>query len=325
MIDCTKFDRVFGSLDSFPYTRKSLQEADSHRRIFGGALFIDRVLAALGHGKGMSPTSPITHIYMAIETHHLCLSLASKLYPPKSEEVLRQLHEQITKSNSIEDHHKLSVIFYILLDFDEDKADSFANRAGVPTKYQIFMRGLWNMDRQAFEVALEHLAHPSLQAEFADDIVATLVRHGSQGGEDYTLALAYYHTVQPVLKNPVAIELLFDAMVRSNVSEALAFSRTKPHAMREQLFQRLVANVLDEARGGETAERACELAALPFDAVEEAWFRDFLATGNGKKLKAAKDTLMMRQIAIGQVTSAGEKGSWGTVMEGFKVGSGGRA
>ncbi|KAK7923729.1 hypothetical protein PG985_007800 [Apiospora marii] len=300
MIDCTKFDRVFGSMDSFPYGRKALQEADNHRRTLGGALFIDRVLAALGHAK------------------------ASKLYPPKSEDHLRQLHEQISKSNSIEDHHKLSVIFYILLDFDEDKADSFAHRAGVPTKYQIFMRGLWNMDRQAFAVALEHLAHPSLQAEFADDIVTTLVRHGSPD-EDYTLPLAYYHTVQPVLKSPQAIELLFDAMCRSNVSEALAFSRTKSVAMREQLFTRLAANVLDERRGNETAERACELAALPFDAVEEAWFKDFLTTGPGKKLKVAKDTLMMRQIAVGEVSSAGEKGSWGTVMEGFKVGSGGRA
>ncbi|KAK8043791.1 hypothetical protein PG994_012629 [Apiospora phragmitis] len=253
-----------------------------------------------------------------------CGPLASKLYPPKSEEVLRQLHEQIAKSNSIEDHHKLSVIFYILLDFDADKADSFARRAGVPTKYQIFMRGLWNMDRQAYAVALEHLAHPSLQAEFADDIITTLVRHGSPD-EDYTLPLVYYHTVQPVLKSPQAIELLFDAMVCSNVSEALAFARTRSDAMREQLFQRLVADVLDERRGAETAERACELAALPFDAVEEGWFQDFLTTGGGKRLKAAKDTLVMRQIAVGQVSSAGDKGSWGTVMEGFKVGSGGRA
>ncbi|KAK8087717.1 hypothetical protein PG997_002678 [Apiospora hydei] len=300
MIDYTNFDRVFGSMDGFPYGRKALQEADNHRRTLGGVLFIDKVLAALGFAK------------------------ASKMYPPKSEAVLRDLHEQITKSGSIEDHHKLSVIFYILLDFDEDQADSFAHRAGVPTKYQIFMRGLWNMDHQAYAVALEHLAHPSLQAEFADDIVTTLVRHGSPD-EDYTLPLAYFHTVQPVLKSLLAIELLFDAMVRSNVSEALAFSRTRPDAMREQLFQRLVADVLDERRGAETAERACELAALPFDAVEEGWFTTFLTTGAGKKLKVAKDTLMMRQIAVGQVSSAGEKGSWGTVMEGFKVGSGGRA
>lgn len=61
MIDCTKFHRVFGSMDNFPYGRKALQEADTHRRTLGGALFIDRVLAALGHAKGMWPTRSSMH------------------------------------------------------------------------------------------------------------------------------------------------------------------------------------------------------------------------------------------------------------------------
>jgi hypothetical protein len=258
-------------------------------------------------------------------------TVARSLYPPKSDTALRQLHEQITTSTSIATHHKLSVLYYLLLDVDDltpgnkepSKAEKFASRSGLPTKYQIFMKGLWYMDRHAFALALEYLAHPSLLPEFADDIVIVLVRHASKDG-DYTLPLAYWHTVQPVLKNPVAVELLFDALSKSSVSEALQFSRTKPESTREQLFRRLVLNVLGDARNQDSAERASELVSLPFDATEEDLFRECLSGGDSKKLKIARDTLLIRRIATAEVMPAGEKGTWGIVMEGFKVGSGGR-
>jgi hypothetical protein len=258
---------------------------------------------------------------------------ARSLYPPKSDATLRQLHHQITASTNIATHHKLSVLYYILLDIDDllsgkndsSKADTFAERSGLPSKYQIFMKGLWYMDRHAFTLALDYLAHPSLLPEFADDIVIILVKHASKDG-DYTLPLAYWHTVQPVLKNPTAVELLFDALSRSSVSEALQFSRTKPEAAREQLFQRLVRNVLGDARNDDSAERASELASLPFNPIEDGWFRDYLSSGDGKRLKVARDTLLMRRIATGEGggVPAGDKGTWSVVMEGFKTGSGGR-
>ena len=58
-------------------------------------------------------------------------------------------------------HHKLSVFYYLLLDYDaaatastssRSLADKFAARSGVPEKYQTFMTGLWYLDRQQFEV-----------------------------------------------------------------------------------------------------------------------------------------------------------------------------
>jgi hypothetical protein len=52
MIDYSDFDRVFGTLHPFPYNRTSIQEVETYRRDFEGALFVDRVLAALGHSKG---------------------------------------------------------------------------------------------------------------------------------------------------------------------------------------------------------------------------------------------------------------------------------
>ena len=53
-------------------------------------------------------------------------------------------------------HHKLSLFYYILLDFDEKAgspvSEAFADVSGMPKKYQIFMKGLWYLDQQDFQV-----------------------------------------------------------------------------------------------------------------------------------------------------------------------------
>jgi len=57
-------------------------------------------------------------------------------------------------------HQKISVLYYMLLDYDEDAAnprlqiaETFARRTGLPRKYQIFMKGLWYMDRLRLNVS----------------------------------------------------------------------------------------------------------------------------------------------------------------------------
>ncbi|KAI1320332.1 nuclear pore complex assembly-domain-containing protein [Xylariaceae sp. FL0255] len=309
MIDYSQFDRVFGSMSPFPYHRPFIQRIEASRKSLDGSLFIDRVLKALNLGN------------------------AAAGYPPKNEATLRQLHQQITDAESITIHHKLSLIYYLLLDIDErsaghgehSKADTFASSAGIPNRYQTFMQGLWFMDSQQFDRAIENLTHPSLISDFADDIITVLVKSARNSDGDYTLALAYYRTVQPNLQSSQALKLLFDALAKTSVTEAFEFSRSHAEAMRKQLFQSMVLAVLDSRRNEDSADRALELASLPFDADEEDWFRECLETGDGKRMKAAKDTLLMRRIAMGQAPPSGEKGTWGVVLEGFKIGSGGRA
>ncbi|PNP60321.1 hypothetical protein THARTR1_00345 [Trichoderma harzianum] len=218
-------------------------------------------------------------------------------------------------------HHKLSLIYYVLLDFDtvEGQAslsETFASASSMPQKYEIFMKGLWYMDGLEFSTALEYVAHPSLVSDFADDIIIALVQNASDG--DYDLALSYFHTVQPVLKTSKALELIFGAMAQTNVTEALLYSRTHPDHTREQLFRQLIAETL-----GNKSEQEGELAFLPFDSIEEAWFEEYLSTGDGRNLKKAKDTILVRKIAsdrFGEIRTQRTSSQWGPVLEGIKSG-----
>ncbi|KAI0838551.1 nuclear pore complex assembly-domain-containing protein [Hypoxylon sp. FL0890] len=302
MLDPSQFDRIFGSLDPFPYNRAFVHHLESSRRSLEGALFIDRVLKALN------------------------LSKATSHYPPKNKDALRQLYVHICESKNATVHHKLSVVYYLLLDVDDrngsHQAETYSQRASIPKKYKIFMKGLWHMDALQFDLALQYLTHPSLQPDFVDDIITVLVRNAKN--DDYSLALGYYHTVQPVIQSSHALEMLFDALARSSVVDAFQFSRSHADYMRRQLFQRLVLSVLETAHRKETVNKALDLTSLPFDAQEEQWFREFLESGEGKRLPGANDTLLMRKIATGHVGHGGDPGNWGAILEGFKTGSGGR-
>ncbi|EHA50249.1 hypothetical protein MGG_03377 [Pyricularia oryzae 70-15] len=289
-IDFTHYEQVFQPDLESPYAPDLVREIESYRKGFGGVLFVDKVLSALGVTK-------------------------AKSYPPRGDNALRELHQKVCQSKSAA-QQKLSVLYYLLLDFDDilgvrsRLAEEFAEKSGVPGKYQIFMKGLWHMDRQQFPVALEYLAHPSLVPEFADDIITILVRHARD--DDFSWALAYYQTVNPVLKTPEALELYFIALARTSVTEALLYSRTHPESARRLFFEQLVASVHDGpssaglAGPGSREQRARTLASLPLDRDEERWLDEYLTGPEGRRLKNGRDTWVMRKIATNRMSELGD-------------------
>jgi hypothetical protein len=221
-------------------------------------------------------------------------------------------------------HYKLSLLYYILLDFDRTStraaiSEDFAGNSGLPKSYQILMKGLWQLDQQEFEDALEYIAYPSLIPDFADDIITALVRNG----ED-SLALSYYYTVQPILSTSTALELLFEAMARNDATEALFFLRTQPEYIQETLFQRLISLALGDSQNA----RVQDVAFLPFTTEEEAWFEQYLLHGAGKNIKKSKDTLLVRKLADNKFDELkqmrGNSGSWGPIVEGIRSGTDGQ-
>lgn len=66
-------------------------------------------------------------------------------------------------------HHKFSLFYYILLDFDyvaggESLSENFVEISGMPQKYKIFMKGLWHMDRQEFSVCSQQILFEPFKA-----------------------------------------------------------------------------------------------------------------------------------------------------------------
>ncbi len=295
MLDFSQFSAAFPTDGPKPYDQNGVREIETFRKSFDGVLFVDRVLKALGVGEGAQQ-------YLPSPVHfRTFLTPAGKVYPPRGDNGLRALHRQICESK-VSPHAKLSVFYYLLLDYDEVRgaqsclAEALAEESGLPQNYQILMRGLWHMDRKEFKYALEHLAHPSLPSEFADDIITVLVRHAK--ADDYSLPLAYYHTAQPVLQTSAALELLFGALARTSVTEALYFSRTHPEHTRQQLFAKLVASVLEHPEA--VGARGKELVSLPLTAAEEKWFQEYVAGSEGRKSKNAKAVVQMRQLVTGR-------------------------
>ncbi|KAK4111597.1 hypothetical protein N656DRAFT_711433 [Canariomyces notabilis] len=288
MLDFSQFSAAFPTDGPKPYDQNGVRVIETFRKSFDGVLFIDRVLKALGLGEG-------------------------KPYPPRGDSGLRALHQQICETK-VSAHAKLSVFYYFLLDYDELRgarsqlAEALAEESGLPQNYQILMRGLWHMDRKEFKFALEHLAHPSLPSEFADDIITVLVRHAKD--DDYSLPLAYYHTTQPVLQTSEALELLFGALARTSATEALYFSRKYPDHARQLLFEKLVASVLEHPDA--VGARGKELVSLPLTADEEKWFQEYIAVGAGRKSKNAKPVAQMRQVVTGRHRGPIDVGSRGS-------------
>ncbi|EKD15029.1 hypothetical protein MBM_06790 [Drepanopeziza brunnea f. sp. 'multigermtubi' MB_m1] len=269
------FEEVFAFDTECFYDKDTVMQTTENRKVLE-PLFIDRVMKMLG------------------------IVRPSKNYPPIDNSSLRTLHKQIVESSGA-DHHKLSVLYYILITFDyptgkRDYQAELQRQSSLPENYAIYMKGLWHLDRQEFDLAIQYLTHPSLIPTFADEILETLVRR-SRG--DLTLALAYYHTAQPTLSSRASIECLFSAIARTSVTEALYFSRGQPEFAHRHMFELLVSLVLNNSSKDTIADRSVELVSLPLTREEDGWLEDYIMRGEGRLLKKSKDTLMMRRIGTG--------------------------
>ena len=119
-----------------------------------------------------------------------------------------------------------------------------------------------------------------------------------------SLALAYYHTVQPTLTSPTALESLFTAIGKTSTTEAFYFSRTLPEHSQRHMFEKLITLVLNNSPKDTIADRSVELVNLPMTQEEEAWFNEYLLHGEGRSIRKAKDTVMMRRIGTGKFTES---------------------
>lgn len=270
------FEEIFDLDESAFYNDNVIIPICDNRKTLQ-VLFIDRIMKILGIRKPHS------------------------LFPPKPSDGLKKLHKAVIETNGA-DHYKLSVFYYVLLEFDQvtktcETSKAFVQKSFLPRKYQTLIKGLWYMDHQEFEIALQYLAHPSLIPSFPDEIIEVLCRVSK---DDPTLSLAYYHSAQPTLSNQQTIDYLLSQLVKSSVTEAFYFTRARNEYCRQQTFELLIKLVLSQTPTDVIAERCLELINLPFTPQEERWFEEYLLLREGKTLNGAKDVLMMRSVGIGK-------------------------
>lgn len=113
--------------------------------------------------------------------------------------------------------------------------------------------------------------------------------------------MAYYHTACPPLASGKVQKAFFGTLCRSSVTEGFYFSRKHDEINRQNYIELLIQFVLNTKGGQIRSSRAMELIGLPFDAKEEEWFEEALLRGNCRTLNAAKDTVMMRRLAVGKL------------------------
>jgi hypothetical protein len=153
MIDSSDFNSVFAFNPSFSYDTATTRNIQKNRQKLGNELFFDRLLIELLGLKGM--------IKLAVKQASLVDSLliehgvGPQLYPPQSNNALRQLFKRISQAG-IAEHHKQSLLFYLLKDCavsgNDDPAGQFARECHLPDKYWVCLEGFWEMDHLNFRV-----------------------------------------------------------------------------------------------------------------------------------------------------------------------------
>ncbi|KAL8854010.1 MAG: hypothetical protein Q9221_001133 [Calogaya cf. arnoldii] len=301
MAEFENFDILFASDRSFAYGEQTITKILKSRRLAGNELLIDKLLKTLE------------------------VERPQDLYPPRSNQSLRTLHSQIIDSAS-PDHHKQSLLYYILKDTQDHNISSsaFARAVFLPKKYRIFIDGIWLLDRGDFENALGYLTEPVLIPTFPEEILYLLCTHPDQ--HDDKLPLAYYYTVSPSVTSPKVTEALFAKLAMSSVSASLTWCRSCGESSHRQLFEQLIYTVFSGPAGENRAKRSVELIHQPFTREEEAWFGAYLIAGKGKNLHGAKDAYKVRTAATGKSSPiAGSAGTYGDksdhLMEWSSLGS----
>ena len=79
--------------------------------------------------------------------------LVQDTYPPKATSFLRHFFEKILQSN-IDRLRQHSFAYYLLRDFDEERARKYAEKALMPEHFCRLMDGMWFLDQLWFEVYL---------------------------------------------------------------------------------------------------------------------------------------------------------------------------
>ena len=89
-------------------------------------------------------------------------------------------------------------------------------------------------------------------------------------------------------------------LCQNSVAEAYNFAKRQDEMRHKSLFEDLVVTVHSDGASEARADRALTLLSLPFTSEEEGWFEECLLYGKGNSCNQARDSILMRRLALGR-------------------------
>ncbi|BFZ56724.1 hypothetical protein PYCC9005_003772 [Savitreella phatthalungensis] len=221
----------------FPYTKQKIEELRNARRRLDNAFFFDLVLTEIAQ-----------------------VASPARLYPPRSSQEVRLLHEAIYNS-PVDLLKKQCCIYYIMLDWDAN--GEYARRCRIPDNYRALMDAYWHLDRgKDPDAAFASLCAPGLTPNFASKIM-----HAFSAANRPDLVVLLVQTLDIRLDNDDKLETYLRAMARVSTSSAVLFTRNLPIEVRRGMFEMVIRIA------------SVNLASFPFDDLEFGWLAEVLPEG----------------------------------------------
>ncbi|KAJ2616110.1 hypothetical protein H4S08_000922 [Coemansia sp. RSA 1365] len=231
--------------DAFAYIHSVRREIAERRRQLGGELFIDSLLAMAEIAEGM--------------------------YPPRTAADRQALTEQIG-SSGLDGVKQRCLAYYLVLDSDAsgEAAAQYARDVQIPRHFARLVRGYWMMDHGQPEVGVALLADPAVEADWALRVLEAA--HAHPHASLTFLRSATSLAVPRLATQPGAASLTMSALLNCAFTRAFSFQRRAAPAVRRALLTQLLEFALSPRAKRTTAAR---LAALPFDAAEDAALAEY--------------------------------------------------
>ncbi|KAG5358778.1 hypothetical protein CKK34_5060 [Yarrowia sp. E02] len=234
------------------------------------------------------------------------LAEEQKLFPPSNYNNLVKLVRLIETEKSTEtlqdDLQQNCLIYYLLLDANQEAADAYASEILLPEAYQHFMNGCYALDRGDMHKAVEEITYPGTASTYPDAVVQALNAQAvaqKKRNEGDVLIVRYFDDNTPRCDMHESMTIYIACLARLDPMTALTYIRSLTHGAQSGAFECLVKACVEERYLG----GVWRLGNLPFTQREGDLLQQALdAMSPDEDLN--NDILVTRALHLGQVRKA---------------------
>lgn len=229
-----------------------------------------------------------------------------KLFPPTNYNELLKLVGLIETGKTTEtlqdDLQQNCLIYYLLLDANQEAADGYADETLLPSAYKHFMNGCYALDRGDMKRAVDEITYPGTASTYPDAVVQALnaqaVAQKSREEGDQ-LIVRYFDENTPKCDQPQSMTIYIACLARLDPMTALTYIRSLTSGAQKGAFECLVKACVEERYLG----GVWRLGNLPFTEQEGSLLREALGEVSTDE-DLNNDILVTRALHLGNVREA---------------------